>query len=192
MAKIKILIIGKINKINILYKNYNLNGLNKAFGFTLIELIVVITIMSIILFISMPKIQNFILPNNSKKVSRWLIGEIRALKERAIKDQKTYALNINFDKQAFWVSWADISEEELLNAQKQSFILPEGFKIDSVREFSSNNIFKITTGETFINFYKNGYSDKAIISIQNIQNINNNLIEFVIEPFLPRVKQKNN
>jgi prepilin-type N-terminal cleavage/methylation domain-containing protein len=48
-------------------------------GFTLIELIVVIALLGLMLFFSLPRLQNNPFLDDSKKSSRWLIGKIQSL-----------------------------------------------------------------------------------------------------------------
>ena len=66
-------------------------------GFTLIELIVVIALIGLMLFFSLPRLQHNPFLDDSNKSARWLIGKIQALKESAIRDQKQYALHIDLD-----------------------------------------------------------------------------------------------
>ena len=66
-------------------------------GFTLIELIVVISLIGLMLFFSLPRLQNNPFIEDSKETSRWLIGKVQALKERAIRDQKQYSLHFALD-----------------------------------------------------------------------------------------------
>jgi prepilin-type N-terminal cleavage/methylation domain-containing protein len=57
-------------------------------GFTLIELIVVISLIGLMLFVSLPRLQDNPFLDGGKQSSRWLIGKVRSLKESAIRDQK--------------------------------------------------------------------------------------------------------
>ena len=49
-------------------------------GFTLIELIVVISLIGLMLFFSLPRLQNNPFIDDSKKSARWLIGKVQTLK----------------------------------------------------------------------------------------------------------------
>lgn len=154
----------------------------KNSGYTLIELVVVITLISIMLFLAIPRFQSAALTDNTKKFSRWIITTIRSLKVAAIRDQKRYILNVSLDSGKFWVSSDAMSEEELQNAEKAGYNLPEDVRIIDI-EFPFKG--KITGGQVEISFYKADYSDKVMI---HVENDNRKQMSFLVEPFLPGVK----
>jgi prepilin-type N-terminal cleavage/methylation domain-containing protein len=51
-------------------------------GFTLLELIVVISLLGIMLVMAVPRFHETLFLDESKTSSRWVIGKIQALKER--------------------------------------------------------------------------------------------------------------
>jgi len=154
----------------------------KNSGYTLIELVVVISLISIMLFFAIPRFQDTVLTDNTKKFSRWFITTIRSLKAAAVRDQKRYILNINLDTGKFWVISDSLSEEELQNAEKAGYSLPEDVRIIDI-EFPFKG--KITGGQVEISFYKADYSDKVMI---HIENDSRKQMSFLVEPFLPGVK----
>ena len=150
-------------------------------GFTLIELIVVISLIGLMLFFSLPRLQNNPFLDDSNKSARWLIGKIQALKESAIRDQKQYALHIDLDSGRIWETNESMSQEDLENAALNSYALPEDVRIMDV-EYPA--IEKITSGQTEITFYKAGYTDKAFVHMQEGETY----LSFLIEPFLSNVQ----
>ena len=154
-------------------------------GFTLIELIVVISLISIMFFFAIPRIQIDVLSDNTRKVSRWIMLNVSALKEKAVHDQKRYALHLSLDSNRLWVSNDTLSEEELEEATATGYNLPEEIKLLDV-EYPDKE--KISAGRADIYFYKKGYSDKAMI---HITNNDNEVLSFLIEPFLSRVRLYN-
>jgi prepilin-type N-terminal cleavage/methylation domain-containing protein len=151
-------------------------------GFTLLELMVVITLISMMLFFAIPNFHGFGPDDDIKRTSRWLLLNIKLLKGKALKEQKEYILNISIESKLFWISNEDMSEEEKLVAKEKGFNVPESISVIDV-EFTEDK--KVSIGDAEIYFYKKGYSDKAIIHIEDEEN---NKISFVIEPFLSRVK----
>ncbi len=151
-------------------------------GFTLIELIAVISILSIMLFFSIPRFGNFSDSGNLKSVSRWVIANVHALKERAVSDQKRYTLHVGLDSNSFMVTNESMIPQELETADPKVYQLPPGITIIDV-EYPGKGV--IRTGQADINFYRQGYSDKVLI---HIEDQDQNLISFLIEPFLPAVK----
>ena len=150
-------------------------------GFTLIELIVVISLIGLMLFVSLPRLQHNPFLDDSNKSARWLIGKIQALKESAIRDQKQYALHIDLDSGRIWETNESMSQEDHENAALNSYALPEDVRIMDV-EYPARE--KITSGQTEITFYKAGYTDKAFIHMQEGETY----LSFLIEPFLSDVQ----
>lgn len=150
-------------------------------GFTLLEMIVVTTLISIMLVVAIPRLHTDMLSDGSDETARWLIANVRQLKEKAIVDQKIYLLNISLDTRQFWVAPADLAETEATTARDKGYRLPRGVRLDHVA-FSQTERF--TSGTIPIGFYPQGYSDKAVIRLRAKDG---DRLAFFIEPFLPRV-----
>ncbi|MEE8541301.1 MAG: type II secretion system protein [Desulfobacterales bacterium] len=152
-----------------------------ASGFTLIELIVVVCLISTMLFLILPRLENSLFLNNTHKAARWIIGTARILKDDAQRKQKRFKLVFNLDTNRMWVSTEAEQEEKLQSLDHNQYILPSDVKILDV-EYPS--IGKITSGRADINFYKKGYSDKVLI---HLEDDDENQISLLIEPFLSKV-----
>jgi prepilin-type N-terminal cleavage/methylation domain-containing protein len=160
-------------------------------GFTLIELTVVIALISIVFFFTVPRLQNEILTDPTKKTSRWLLSNIRSLKERSYREKKDYILYIDTDAGAFWMAKRTVDEEEeeekeeetpSESAGERKYNLPESMRILDI-EFPGN--VEVTTGIAEIIFYAKGYSETAFI---HMEDGDNRRLSFLIEPFLPNVR----
>jgi prepilin-type N-terminal cleavage/methylation domain-containing protein len=151
-------------------------------GFTLIELTVVISLISIMLFFAVPRFRNALLTDNVNNTSRWIIGKVRVLKEYSTSKQKLCILHVNMDSNKMWVSDETMTQEDLEKAHEKGFEIPEDVKVINV-EYPQKGI--ISSGQADICFYKAGYSDKAFIRIQGDDE---QKLSFLIEPFLPKVK----
>jgi general secretion pathway protein H len=149
-------------------------------GFTLLELIVVMSLLGIMLIFTVPRFHETLFLDDTKTGSRWIIGKIQALKEAAIRNQKQYSLHINLDTEQFWETDASMSAEDLENAALNASSLPSGLKIADI-EYPIRG--KINSGQTDITFYKNGTSDKVLIHIQD----GDQYESYLIEPFLSEV-----
>lgn len=154
----------------------------KKNGFTLIELIAVIALISIMLFLAIPRFKTHFLSNTTKEASRWILLKIPALKEKAVREQKNYILHIDFDSEKLWISHDDMSEDEIQNARINGYDLPDDIKLQDV-EFPGGE--QISAGKAEIFFYAKGYSDKAVI---HIVNEDGDRFSFLVEPFLLRVQ----
>ena len=149
-------------------------------GFTLLELIVVMSLLGIMLIFTVPRFHETLFLDDAKTGSRWIIGKIQALKEAAIRAQKQYSLHINLDTEQFWETDAAMSAEELENAALNASSLPSGLKIADI-EYPIRG--KINSGQADITFYKNGTSDKVLIHLQD----GDEYESYLIEPFLTEV-----
>jgi prepilin-type N-terminal cleavage/methylation domain-containing protein len=151
-------------------------------GFTLIELTVVMALISIMFFVSLPRIKNDIFVDQTKKTSRWLLTSVRYLKEASIRDQRDHTLHVDMDNGKLWVTHALMSEEMLEKPDTGGLMLGDGIRIIDVA-FAGHR--KMTTGIARIQFYAKGYSDNAMI---HIVNENDRELSYHIPPFLPHMK----
>jgi len=149
-------------------------------GFTLLELIVVVALMGIMLAFTIPRFHETLFLDDAKTGSRWIVAKIQALKEASIRNQKNYSLHIDLDSEKFWETDSSMPAEEIEAAALNAKSLPDGLKITDI-EFPMHG--KISSGQTDITFYKNGYSDKAMIHVQDGEEYES----YLIEPFLSGV-----
>lgn len=157
-------------------------SLNRAGGFTLIELIVVVSLISMMLFFAVPGFRGGLFSENIDATARWLIANIRNLKETAVRDQKLYLLHLDMDARKIWVEGDSMTEEERSAALEKAYVLPEGV---SVADVQYPEVGKIGLGEARIRFYPGGYSDKALI---HLTNEDEKAISLLVETFLPQVR----
>ncbi|MBW2492550.1 MAG: type II secretion system protein [Deltaproteobacteria bacterium] len=160
-------------------------GFKQTKGFTLIELIVVISLISIMLYFAIPRFQSYVPSDSTKEVSRWILLKIPYLKERAAKEQKKYILHVSLDSNMLWITHETMAREAIESAESNGYILPQDIKLLDV-EYPDQK--KISVGQADIYFNEKGYSDKAII---HLENDDNEKFSFLIEPFLLRVRLYN-
>ena len=149
-------------------------------GFTLIELIVVMAILAVVMAIAIPPLQNNLVVDHVKKAGRWIILKVPTLKERAVREQKTYRLHIDLDDDRLWISHAAMDEEQILEAARQGFELTGDLELVDVEYPDAQTI---TSGLAEIRFHPQGYSDRAIIHLKE----DDQRISFQVEPFLSNV-----
>ena len=149
-------------------------------GFTLMELIVVMALLSIMLVFSIPRFHQTLFLDDSKTSSRWIIGKIQSLKEAAVRNQRNYTLHFDLDTDHYWETDESMTAEDIEKATMQTEPLPDGLKIADI-EFPLRG--KVSSGRTDITFYKNGYSDKAIIHTGDGESS----VSYLIEPFLSEI-----
>ena len=150
-------------------------------GVTLIEIAVVILLISIMLLVALPRLPDSPLTDQTRKTKRWFIIKVQDLKERAVRDQKTYTLHVGIDSKRLWVTSGDMSDESKEEAEKNAFKLDEDLKVLDV-EYPGDQ--KVESGRADILFFAKGYSDRAIIHMADSEA----RFSFQIEPFLSNVK----
>lgn len=142
----------------------------------------VIAVMSLVLFFTVPRFQEILVPDESKKLSRWIMLKAQSLKEKSLREQKTYILHADMEDASFWISDESMSEEQTRAAQKTpEYKLPEDIRLVGVKYPSKG---MVSAGSAAIRFHKNGYSDKVIIYLKD----DDQEMSFLIEPFLSKVK----
>ena len=150
-------------------------------GFTLMELIVVIVIISIMLIFAIPEFSGKIIRDDTELSLNWIVFNVSKLKKDARYQAKDLFMCINRDTNTISVKnrFPDLDGSD--SAVLSEFLLPGDVCLDGV-EF--NNIEQETNNDGCIQFYKKGYSDQAIIHISD-----NDGKEFscFIHPFLHRV-----
>jgi prepilin-type N-terminal cleavage/methylation domain-containing protein len=157
------------------------SGCRNKSGYTLIELIVVIALLGIMIGFSVPRLHDMLYLDETRKASRWIIGKVHALREAAVQKQKTYVLHIDMDTNQIWDTEESMSEENRDEAALNAQALPGDVEIIDV-EFPIAG--KVSSGRADITFYKSGYSDKAMIHMQD----DDEQMSFLIEPFLTKIR----
>lgn len=151
-------------------------------GFTLIELVVVISIMAILLYFSVPLFKNLSLVSDTRGQVSTLVGLIQSLKQKAVQEQNDYFLHIDPGTGAVWVTHETMDRETANLARDQ--------KEDSYNDLVIHSVEFPGIPESrspSIRFSKKGYSDMALIHIRDGEGD----ITLRIEPFLYRVDQEN-
>lgn len=175
---------------------------NNNRAFTLIEIIVVITLMGIMFFFAIPRLDKSMFFGNSRQVSSWIVLKVKALKSKAVAKDSRYCLHVDIDENRLWVSSdakpkdkpsksEDDAESEAMKKNASSstqneYSLPKGFRLLDV-EFSDKHIK--SGGTANLLFYPEGYSDRAII---HIENPDGRQLSYIIESFLPKVRISQN
>ena len=150
-------------------------------GFTYLELVVVMAILALLFFFSLPRLDSYLFSDPSKKVARLIVSTVQNLKQRALTDQKEYRLCIATETGELWVADATMDKKGLAEARKNGFSLPDTMNIEAP-DFSSDS--EGLSGEVMVRFYPKGYSDGGELLLVE----DGHKLRLVIEPFLSRVE----
>ena len=169
--------------------------INNRQAFTLLELIVVISLIGTILFFAIPRMDGSLVTNESRNVSKWIILNIAELKDQSVRMQKKMVFHIDMDRNHFQIESGpddqgssdrfddgfDDNATDKQSPEENIFKLPAGYRITAVL-FSNDK--RVSSGTATIRFYPKAYSDRAVIHLADRQNRKRS---YVVEAFLPRV-----
>lgn len=150
-------------------------------GFTLIEILIVLTIIGMVLALGLPAIER-VTYQQLNSTARKFVGTVRTVRNDAILLGTIYRLVIDFDKNAWWVE-SQKNFQLLTNAPpskkpgKNDKPQPSNFEV--VKKYSSKpvvlpsglmfrSVLKETEGlkkegQVYIHFFPNGFADASII-----------------------------
>lgn len=151
-------------------------------GFTLIELMVVMLLISIVLAVAIPRFEGGPFQDPTKKLSRWMMNTVRHLRSAAIQTQTVQTLVIDLSNQRIWINHAGMSEEALSAAEDKAMTIDKSIQIRNVQYPDRE---QLTHGAVEIRFYPQGFSDQALIQLETDDA---QRLTFLIEPLLPKMK----
>ncbi len=146
-------------------------------GFTIIELVVVISIISLLLFFSIPSFDNFRLFQDSGSEIGRVVSLIEKAKKTAVYENTDFLMVIDTANQRIWFKKADSEEKETGETEKAGVALSDSRILDIVTPVGNDagkELFKLT-------FSRKGHSDMAIIHFRDSEE---NDLTLRIEPFL--------
>ena len=149
-----------------------------AGGFTLLELIVVILLLTILLGFAIPAFQAGGASGSQDRVARELLHAVKKLKIAALNRQSIHRLHLDLDENRIWVSRDDRNSDPASPRQSER-ILPDDIRIGHVH-FAGRE--EIRSGVAVIAFYPQGHSDRAVIRLTDGRS---KPIDLVVEAFLP-------
>lgn len=156
----------------------------------------VITLISVMMFFAVPRLNTNLLTSDSRRVSKWMVLTVQGLKQKSVREQTPHVLQVDLDNHKL-ASAAEMKEHEAAEekeafeeldagekpaAKTEELELPEGFRLTDVA-FPGKT--PISSGIAEIRFYPGGYSDHALI---HMEGSNTDRITFEIAPFLQQVQ----
>ncbi|MCP4020357.1 MAG: prepilin-type N-terminal cleavage/methylation domain-containing protein [Desulfobacteraceae bacterium] len=150
-------------------------------GFTLFELMVVISILAVVLTVFVPIFRSSRPFSDSQSGISELVNLIQDLKKRAVQDQADLTLHIDTGRNYLWVEDSIMDEEMRKKAKEEGVTLRQDFNISGV-EFKESG--QEDPDDQAILFSKQGYSDFALIHLTDDETD----LTIRIEPFLYHVE----
>lgn len=146
------------------------------------ELIVVLAVIGVVLFVSIPRFRAARSTDDLKAASRYIMIKTQSLKNKALEEQKRYIMVLDVDAGKIWITDETMTEEAKESASRSAFVFSDELRITDI---AFPNRDTVSAGQAEIHFHPGGYSDKAMI---HMQDANGDWSTLLIEPFLPAVK----
>jgi prepilin-type N-terminal cleavage/methylation domain-containing protein len=127
-----------------------------VWGFTLIESLLVVTILAIIIGLSLPLLKNNFSNIQLSDSCQNIVSLSLYAHQKAIVERMIYRLNLDSGEEKYWLTFKDNKSPTFIRPQDRLgkiYYLAEGINLESEKEF--------------INFYPDGRTDIAVFSLSN-------------------------
>ena len=158
-------------------------GLSRqAQGFTLLEILVTVTLIGIFLLVTVPRLPTPLSADPARRASRWILNTVSVLKREAVCRQTPFTLHVDMAANRLRVTHEAGRGPAAPASALSSLSLEGGVRLTDV-QYPQKGI--VAAGDAPIRFYPQGYSDRAII---HLTAADNRRFSFVVEPFLSRAR----
>ena len=151
-------------------------------GFTFVEMVVVVSILSILFLFSVPLFRDLNLLSAPQPEVSGLAGLIESLKQKAVARNTDVFLHIEPLTGRVWTSDAAMDETALDLAKEKGIVFDRDVAIVGVEVFGRQNA---SSAPVRLCFYKRGYSDRALVHLRD----DGEDVTLQISPFLPDVER---
>jgi len=131
-------------------------------GFTLLELILVMVIISTLLAIASPSLKGFFASRRTHDAASNILSLIKLARSQAITEGRVYRLNLDIEQRSYWLTAV---EEGIFSELKTDFgrifILPDDTVIELEKEYNN----ELT--EKYIQFYPEGWAQPGLIRLKD-------------------------
>ncbi len=148
-------------------------------GFTLIEVIVVLALISLVATLSIPRFDNFLFSNQLKSSSRKVIGIVSQISQEAVRTRTGSVLVFDLSEN---IVRADFQPGEVLEKPKTYLTFPASVRIVDITSVHGG---KRNQGQIKLHFSSKGYIDKTYIHLRDDEGDN---MTVMISPFLGVIK----
>jgi len=148
-----------------------------ARGFTLFELLIVISIFAVLLTVFVPVFQSSVPFSQSESNTGQIVNLIEDLKKRSVSNQESLSLHIDTSQDLLWISGISMDDEAMETAREKGVPLSEEI---SILDIEYPGLKEDGQKEYVIRFSKYGYSDFALIHMTD----DGEDLTIWIEPFL--------
>ena len=151
-------------------------------GFTLLELVVVVTIIGAVAFLTVPRMR---LPGKGDDIeaaARWLVAHHHKLRIAAVRCQRRWLLHCDLDAQRLWVACEGVDDDGRAAAIAAGFRFGPDVRLELLRMADGR---EIRHGQTALVYFPDGHSylAQALLRTDGQREM-----AVRLEPFLPEAR----
>ena len=152
-------------------------------AFTLFELLVVCALIAVMLAVAVPTLKNTLLTDPLKSSSRQVIGLIKAVREKAVRDQQAYVITFDLSENRIWYHRESAAEPVEADEVRDDMLhLAQSVRIVDIRTKSEG---KMDEGRPQLWVSRQGYIDETMI---HLKNDDDEVLTMLFTPFLGNVR----
>lgn len=133
-------------------------------GFTLVEILVVMMLISLVTAFTLPAIRTGLFSDQLKTTARRLVGLVVEVSQDAVSKQSDYILNFDMDHDLIWSTPGTGVTGDSEEKRERRLEVPESVRVVDVTSASGG---KSTEGTSTLYFSRKGYVDKTAIHLRS-------------------------
>ncbi len=133
-------------------------------GFTLLELMVVMVLISLMTVFAVPALRSTLFSDQLKSSTRKILGLVSEASQEAVKRQSEYSLHFDLDQNSISSNTGQKEETDERRQEGNESSLPGGVRVVDVVSAHGG---KQSEGEAVIRFSRKGYVDKTLIHLRD-------------------------
>lgn len=151
-------------------------------GYTLIELSIVLLLISLIFFISLPRLSNFLFQADLKDAARSLKAVVYFLRSKSIVAHTPTVLHLDLDRRLYWGDFAEGTEEQHSRGKARPVLVPPKGLPDGIRFLDASNINtpKKNSGMLASTFNSKGALEETVIHLADKRS---NIMTIIVNAF---------
>ena len=150
-------------------------------GFTLVEILVVMMLISLVTAFTLPAIRTSLFSDQLKKTARRLVGFVTEVSQDAMRNQSEYSLNFDMEQNRVWATPGATPNKQDEQSEKSREIkleVPESVRVVDVASIHGG---KFSQGKATLFLSKKGYIDKTAIHLRSDDGRD---MTIILSPFL--------
>lgn len=156
----------------------NMCSSNHSRGFTLIEILVVMVLISLVTAFTLPSIRTSLFSDQLKATARRLVGFVTEVSQNAVSKQSEYRISFDLEENRVWATPEAAKSKQEEEVKEIKLQVPESVRIVDVVSANSD---KNSQGTATLYLSKKGYIDKTAIHLRSDDGRD---MTIVLSPFL--------